>query len=182
MKWHEHKGTAASLQAYPGRPCRQPALIAALMLVLMILLLPGMAFSADPPAELAAQDALQLQPAASQAAVAQSVEEQLGVRIRGVRLSAAGFMLDLRYRVLDAAKAAPFLNRKLAPYLQASTGTRLGVAASPKIGPLRSTQRGAIHLDRDYAMLFGNPGRYLRSGSKITLVIGEQKIENLTVE
>ena len=180
MKWHEHKGTAASLQAYPGRPCRQPALIAALMLVLMILLLPGMAFSADPPTELAAQDPVQ--PADSQAAVAQSVEEQLGVRIRGVRLSAAGFMLDLRYRVLDAAKAAPFLNRKLAPYLQASTGTRLGVAASPKIGPLRSTQRGAIHLDRDYAMLFGNPGRYLRSGSKITLVIGEQKIENLTVE
>ena len=180
MKWHGHKGTAASLQAYPGGSCRQPALIAALMLVLMVLLLPGMAFSADPPAELAAQDALQ--PAASQAAVAQSVEEQLGVRIRGVRLSAAGFMLDLRYRVLDAAKAAPFLNRKLAPYLQASTGTRLGVAASPKIGPLRSTQRGAIHLDRDYAMLFGNPGRYLRSGSKITLVIGEQKIENLIVE
>lgn len=180
MKWHESKGTVAGLDPYPGRSCRQPTLIGALILVLMVLVLPGMANSADPSAEPAAQDALRS--AASQAAVARSVEEQLGVRIRGVRLSAAGFMLELRYRVLDAAKAAPFLNRKLAPYLQASTGTRLGVATSPKIGPLRSTQRGEIHLDRDYAMLFGNPGHYLRSGSKITLVIGEQKIENLTVE
>jgi hypothetical protein len=37
-------------------------------------------------------------------------------------------------------------------------------------------------MDRDYSMLFGNPGRYLKQGSKITLVVGEQKIENLIVE
>ena len=53
---------------------------------------------------------------------------------------------------------------------------------SPKVGALRSTRRGEIHLDRDYSMLFGNPGRYLQQGSKITLVVGEQKIENLTVD
>ncbi len=122
------------------------------------------------------------QPVVGKLVDGQSVEERLGVHIRGIRLSAAGFMLDVRYRILDADKAAFFLDPKIVPYLQDSTGARLGVASSPKIGSLRSTQRGAIHLDRDYAMLFGNPGRYLQHGSKVTLVIGEQKIENITVE
>jgi len=121
-------------------------------------------------------------PVAGKAVDEQSVEERLGVHIRGVRLSAAGFMVDLRYRILDADKAAFFLDRKIVPYLLDSAGARLGVASSPKIGQLRSTQRGGIRLDRDYSMLFGNPGRYLQQGSKITLVIGEHKIENISVE
>lgn len=119
---------------------------------------------------------------AGKTALAQSAEERLGVKIRGVRLSAAGFMLDLRYRVLDGAKAAPLLDGKIHPYLLASNGARFGVPFSPKVGALRSTRRGEIHLDRDYSMLFGNPGRYLQRGSKITLVVGEQKFENLVVD
>jgi hypothetical protein len=180
MKWHDHEGTTAGPDERTVQSCWRSVPVGALMFTLTLFLLPGLAVCADAPAEAVAQDTPQ--PVADITTAARSMEEQLGVHIRGVRLSAAGFMLDLRYRVLDAAKAAPLLNRKLAPYLLASTGARLGVAASPKIGPLRSTQRGATHLDRDYSMLFGNPGRYLRPGSKITLVIGEQKIENLTVE
>ncbi len=179
MKRHEQEGTVAGLGGHPARSCRRPAPVGALVFALA-LALPGLAVCADAPAEAAVQAAPQL--SAGKTAAAQSVEEQLGVHIRWVRLSAAGFMLDLRYRVIDAAKAAPLLNRKITPYLQASTGARLGVASSPKIGPLRSTQRGAIQLDRDYSMLFGNPGRYLQQGSKITLFIGDQKIENITVE
>jgi len=180
MRWHDHKDTVVELDGYPARFCWRPTPAEALILTLTLFLLPGLAVCADAPAESAAQAAPQ--PVAIKTAAARSVEERLGVHIRGVRLSAAGFMLDLRYRVLDAAKAAPLLNRKITPYLQASTGARLGVASSPKIGPLRSTQRGAIQLDRDYSMLFGNPGRYLQKGSKITLVYGDQKIEDITVE
>lgn len=111
-----------------------------------------------------------------------NVEEKLGVHIKGVRLSAGGFMLDVRYRVLDAEKAAPLLNRKIHLYLEASNGARLGVPASPKIGPLRSTARGVIRPDRDYTVLFGNPGGYLKPGSKVSLVVGDKRIDNLTVQ
>jgi hypothetical protein len=152
------------------------------LVIIALALAPGLAIGASAKSRVAAE--VMPQPSAGKTVEArsQSVENRLGVHIRGVRLSAAGYMLDLRYRILDADKAAFFLDRKIVPYLLDSDGARLGVASSPKIGQLRSSQRGAIHLDRDYAMLFGNPGRYLRQGSKITLVIGEQKIENLTVD
>lgn len=115
-------------------------------------------------------------------AAVSAAEARLGVRIRALRLSAAGYMLDLRYRVVDADKAAPILDRTVRPYLLAANGARLGVPVSPKVGQLRSTRRTAVHLDRDYAMLFGNPGQYLKAGDRITLVVGEQRIDDLVVQ
>lgn len=170
MKPHANQG--ASLRG-GGGAAKLPGwmLAASLPLLALVLNWPAPAAGAAVPAM---SDAAKL---------AQQAEERLGVKIRGVRLSAAGFMLDLRYRVLDAAKAAPLLDRKVQPYLQDGSGARLGVPASPKVGPLRSTRRGGeILMDRDYSMLFGNPGRYLKPGSKVTLVVGEQKLENLIVE
>jgi hypothetical protein len=169
-----------------GPATRCWALAAGVPMLALALSWPGPAAGAASPP----QPALDAAPAkgsvpkqdAGKTMLAQLAEERLGVEIRGVRLSAAGFMLDLRYRVLDAAKAAPLLDRKVHPYLLDQSGARFGVPFSPKIGALRSTRRGEILLDRDYSMLFGNPGRYLQQGSKITLVVGEQKIENLTVE
>lgn len=170
-----------------GPATRCWALAAGVPLLALALNWPGPAAGAASPP----QPALDAAPAhkgsaptqdAGRTMLARLAEERLGVKIRGVRLSAAGFMLDLRYRVLDAAKAEPLLDRKVQPYLLDQSGARFGVPFSPKIGALRSTRRGEIHLDRDYSMLFGNPGRYLQPGSKITLVVGEQKIENLTVD
>jgi len=46
-----------------------------------------------------------------------SVETAYGIQVEGLRLTAAGSMLDFRYRVLDAQKAAPFLNGKVQPAL-----------------------------------------------------------------
>lgn len=182
MKKHGNNGSGEGRGGSPIRPsCRSaPAGLAGWLVLALALALPGLAAGATAKAR-AAKDVAP-RPAAGKNVESQSVEDRLGVHIRGIRLSAAGFMLDLRYRILDADKAAFFLDRKFAPYLLDSAGARLGVASSPKIGQLRSTRRGAIRLDRDYSMLFGNPGRYLQQGSKITLVIGEHKIENITVE
>ena len=54
--------------------------------------------------------------------------------------------------------------------------------SSPKIGAMRSIARGNPRLDADYAILFGNPGGYLKKGSEVTLVLGDRRINNLTVE
>ena len=184
MKRHANQGAAI----HTGGPAtRCWALAAAAPMLALVLNWPGPAAGAASPPQ-PALDAAPTQenapkPDADRSKQAQQAEKRLGVKIRGVRLSAAGFMLDLRYRVLDATKAAPMLDRKIQPYLLDNRGARLGVPASPKVGALRSTKRGGeIVMDRDYSMLFGNPGRYLTQGSKITLVVGEQKIENLIVE
>lgn len=109
-----------------------------------------------------------------------SLGDKWGVRIERVKLTAAGHMLDFRYRVIDAEKARPLFLRKAKPYLiDETTGARLDVPRTPKIGPLRSTYEP--ETGRIYWMFFTNPGT-LKPGSKVTVVIGDFKAENLTVE
>lgn len=119
--------------------------------------------------------------AAEEVVNTESIEERWGIQISGIRLTSAGFMLDFRYRVIDAKKAAPLFNRKTKPYLiHQETGAKFMVPNPPKTGPLRTSnepQQGRV-----YWMFFGNPGRYVKQGNKVTVVIGDFKAENLTVE
>lgn len=110
------------------------------------------------------------------------IADTLGIEIQGIRLSAAGYMLDFRYRVLDPVKAAPLLDRKIQPYLlDEASGARLAVPDSPKVGSLRTTSRNKVIPGRNYYILFANPGRYLQAGSKVTVVAGDTRISDLTV-
>lgn len=110
------------------------------------------------------------------------IVDTLGIEIEGIRLSAAGYMLDFRYRVLDPAKAAPLLDRKIQPYLlDHASGARLAVPDSPKVGRLRTTSRNKVIPGRSYYMLFANPGRHLQAGSRVSLVAGDARIDDLTV-
>ena len=110
-------------------------------------------------------------------------EDKLGIRMEGLRLSAAGYILDFRYRVIDPAKAAPLQDRKIRPYLlDEASGAQLGVPDTAKLGQLRTTGRNRVVSDQDYFILFANPGRFVQAGNKVTLVMGDLRIENLTVE
>ena len=112
------------------------------------------------------------------------VEREFGIRVEGLRLSAAGSMLDFRYRVLDATKAAPLLNGRVQPYLlDSARNARLGVPDTPVLGRLRQTARNNhILTDRNYFIMFGNPGKALHSGDKVTLVLDQLRITELTVQ
>jgi hypothetical protein len=110
-----------------------------------------------------------------------SMEERWGIEITGTRLTASGFMLDFRYRVVDGEKAAPLFDRKTKPYLiHQKTGAKFAVPNPPKTGPLRTTNKA--QQGRLYWMFFGNPNRYVKPGDKVTVVIGDFKAENLIVE
>lgn len=111
-----------------------------------------------------------------------AVTDTLGIEVDGIRLSAAGYMLDFRYRVLDPDKAAPLLDRRIQPYLVDASGAKLAVPGAPKVGSLRTTSRNKLIPGRSYYILFANPGRYLRAGSKVTLVAGDARINDLTVD
>jgi hypothetical protein len=93
-------------------------------------------------------------------------------------------MLDFRYRVLDAQKAAPLLDRKLKPYLlDPKWGAKLGVPDTPVLGQIRQTSRnGAVYTDRTYFIMFGNPGKAVQRGDTVTLVLGDAKVTDLKVQ
>jgi hypothetical protein len=110
--------------------------------------------------------------------------EHLGVRVQGVRLNASGYVVDVRYRVLDPEKAKPLLDRKVRPVLvDESTGNRYYVPAPPIVGSLRQTSRNkVVHTDRNYFILFANPDKQLQVGSRVSLYVGHQKLDGLRVE
>ena len=110
------------------------------------------------------------------------IEDQWGVEIQAVRLTAAEYMLDFRYRVLDADKAAPILDRRIKPHaIVERTGVKLQVPISSKLGPLRGTE---VHpqAGRNYMTLFANPSRHVKRGDLITIVVGDFSVEHLAVE
>jgi hypothetical protein len=109
------------------------------------------------------------------------IEREWGVRLLQLRLSAGGYMLDFRYRVLDAEKAAPLFDRNQKAYLiDQATGAKFMVPESPKVGAMRTT-RPPIQ-DKNYFILFANPGRYVKQGNKVTVAIGDFRAEDLIVE
>ncbi|OHB78722.1 MAG: hypothetical protein A2Z25_15210 [Planctomycetes bacterium RBG_16_55_9] len=109
------------------------------------------------------------------------LEEKWGIKIEAAMLSAGGYMIDFRFRVLDAAKAAQIFDRKIMPYMiDQQTGATFIVPSPPKIGPLRAGRN--IKENKVYFIIFANPARYVKSGSKITVVVGDFKVQDIVVD
>lgn len=110
-----------------------------------------------------------------------TLEAKWGVRVESIRLTAVGHLIDFRYRVLDADKAATLIQRGQEAYLlDEATGTRLPVPVT-KVGQLRGT--GTKHQEnRVYTVMFNTGGGLVKQGSSVTVVIGDFKAEHLTVE
>ncbi len=105
-----------------------------------------------------------------------------GIRVIGIRRTAADYMLDFRFRMLDPEKAAAIMDRKIKPQLIVEkNGHKLQVPVSAKIGPLRQAPKFA-KVDRNYFMFFANPGRAVKAGDQVTLVIGDFRQEHIVVE
>jgi hypothetical protein len=104
-----------------------------------------------------------------------------GVDVVGVKPVASGYMLTFRYRILDPDKAKVLNDRKSRAYLiDAATGTVLMVPTMENVGELRP---GATpEADRTYFMIFGNPGKLVKSGSRVSIVAGALRIDGLIVE
>jgi hypothetical protein len=106
-----------------------------------------------------------------------------GVEVMGAHISGSGYVIDVRYRVLDAAKAAPMLDRKVRPVLiNEGNGERFYVPQPPIIGSLRQTSRNNnVIVGKVYFMLFANPDKRIKNGDKLSLLVGDQKFGVLEI-
>jgi hypothetical protein len=107
--------------------------------------------------------------------------EKWGIDITGIHMSAHNYMVDFRYRVLDAEKAKALFDRQTKPYLiDQTSGKVLAVPNTAKLGPLRNSNQpkeGKI-----YWMFFGNRGGIVDTGSKVTVKIGDFEAKNLVIK
>lgn len=143
-----------------------------LALIIILFLISWSAFFQTPAAE-------KLEPVVSQPL---NLEEQWGIKLIGVQLSAAGYMLDFRYQVIDPNKAKYLTEQRQQAYLiDQATGAQFIVPSPPKVGSLRQ-RTSEPKAKQIYFMLFANPNRFIKSGNQVTVVIGDFQAKNLTVK
>jgi hypothetical protein len=140
--------------------------------------------AATPPAAVAAPAA---KTAAPRAGVPRSqvadkwYARRYGVDHLQVRSTASGNSLEFRYRVLDIEKAKVLSDKRSVPSLiDVQTGNRLAVPTMEKIGALRQTP--TPELGREYWMVFSNPGKMVKPGQRVDIVIGTFRVSGLIVE
>jgi hypothetical protein len=104
-----------------------------------------------------------------------------GVEIIGVKPVSSGYMLSFKYRVIDPEKAKLLNDRQTRAFLRdEATGNVLSVPAMENVGELRT---GAAPVaDRTYFMIFGNPGKLVKSGSRVSVVAGAMHVDGLIVD
>ena len=154
--------------------------IAILALWLAALAAAGQEGAAPPAPAVSGAPAAAPDPRPLRATDAAALERQWGISIESLRLTAADYMLDFRYRVLDAAKAAPLFDRRIKPRLRdEASGVVVAVLTPPKVGALRSSnppQEG-----RRYFTFFANPGRVIKRHDVMTITIGDFSVSGLVV-
>ena len=111
----------------------------------------------------------------------QALSEAWGIELVAMRSTAAGHMVDFRYRVLDAEKAAPLFKRQTKPYLlHQASGQALEVPNTAKIGSLRNSN--TPQEGRTYWMFFGNHQRVVKKGDMVTVAIGDFRVTDIEVD
>ncbi len=104
-----------------------------------------------------------------------------GVDFTGVKAVSSGYMLRLSYRIVDPGKAKPLTDVHNRAYLiDEASGVRLAVPAMENVGELRQT--GKAQANRSYFVIFGNPGRLVKPGSRVSLVVGNFRADGLIVD
>jgi hypothetical protein len=109
------------------------------------------------------------------------MKRQWGVEVLWVRLTAAGNMLEFRYKVLDAEKAKPLFNRQTKPVLiHEKSGSKMMVPTPGKVGALRNSN--TPKAGTTYWMFFANPWRYIKPGDQVSIQIGDYLQQHLIVQ
>jgi hypothetical protein len=109
------------------------------------------------------------------------MKRQWGVEVLFVRQAAAGYMLEFRYRVLDAEKAMPLFDRQSKPLMtHVESGAILIVPTPAKTGALRNSN---LPINgKTYWMFFANPGKLVKSGEHVGVEINKFFVDGLVVQ
>jgi len=104
-----------------------------------------------------------------------------GVDSLSVKAAESGELIRFTFRVLDADKAKPLNDKQIEPMLIApQAGVKLVIPSLEKVGQLR--QSGTPEAGKSYWMAFSNPGRVVKRGDRVNVVIGKFQAQGLVVE
>jgi hypothetical protein len=99
-----------------------------------------------------------------------------GVRIVHVALTGGGGLLDLRFQVLDPAKAAALHDRARPPALVSEDN---GVVANELL--MGHEHTGSFHGGQSYYFVFTNPGNLIERDSRVMVLLGDASVRHVRV-
>ena len=100
---------------------------------------------------------------------ASALEARYGIRVTLLAVTAAGGMVDFRFRVVDPGKARRLMEDGVQITL-IPEGSRVKLAA-PKPHTMD------YQADQVYFILFGNAGGVVKSGTPVSVVVGDFQLE-----
>lgn len=109
---------------------------------------------------------------------AKGMAARYGIDVTLIGVTAAGGLIDFRYQVVDPDKANRIIHdRGLYPKLIAEdTGAMLGVKSLPH------AHKVELELGGTYFFLLTNANNAVHRGSRVTLVIGDARLEHIPVK
>ncbi len=111
-----------------------------------------------------------------------SLVDDWGVELIYLRVTAAGYMIEFRYKILDDQKALILSSRKDFPYLLAmKSKAKLSVPYGSTVGFLKSN-RPFLKKGKNYVAMFSNEGQHLLPGDKVKIQVKNEISEELTVQ
>jgi hypothetical protein len=114
---------------------------------------------------------------------ADELAKVFGIEIVALHTTAAGEMLDLRYRVIDPKLAAEITKRNTnleMHIIDVKTGTVLNVPIT-HLGALRN-RTPKPKAKRIYYALFDNTGAVVKKGSEVSIQVGQVKVDGMRVQ
>jgi len=104
-----------------------------------------------------------------------------GVDQLSAQLAESGQLVRFSYRVVDAGKAAVLHDKaSTANLVDEKARVALQVPVMEKVGPLR--QAGPPENGKSYWMAFSNKGNVVRSGHRVSVLVGQFRVDGLLVQ
>jgi hypothetical protein len=107
----------------------------------------------------------------------QTLEDQYGLRVNLVAVTAAGGMVDLRLKIVDGEKAKALLqDEKNFPAVFVNGNVTLNASEEVKSQEIQFENDGNLFL------MFPNAGNAVKRGSKVTVTFGDIVLEPIVVK
>ncbi|MCB0049565.1 MAG: hypothetical protein KDE24_08490 [Caldilinea sp.] len=106
----------------------------------------------------------------------QELEDEFGIRVRLIGVTAGGGLIDLRYKVVDLEKALPLLgsHETMPELVDEASGQRL-------VAPEGVMHHGDLE-ERVYFMHYPNGGNKVKPGSLVSVVMGDITVEGIAAQ
>ena len=108
----------------------------------------------------------------------EDLEQQYGLRVNLVAVTASGGMVDLRLKIVDAAKAKALL-QETANFPALYVGARKVTLQAPQ--DTRS-QELSIEDDGNIFLLYPNAGNAVQHGTPINIMFGDLRLEPIVTQ